>query len=147
MKKTVFATLLAFFAAWGAKAQNQQVFAVNGIAIKGYDAVAFFKEGKPVKGFDSLAFMYKNAQWRFSSKENMESFKASPEHYAPQYGGYCAYGTAAGHKAPTQVETWSIVNDKLYFNFNMEVKQSWEKDRAALIQKADQRWPDVMLQK
>lgn len=139
--------VLAFFAVCSANAQANEVFTVNGIAIKGYDAVAFFKESKPVKGFDSLAYIYKDVQWLFASAENMEAFKADPAHYAPQYGGYCAYGTAAGHKAPTQAETWTIVNDKLYFNFNMKVKQSWLKDQPRLIEQADQQWPAVKQQK
>ena len=71
----------------------------------------------------------------------MESFKKSPEKYAPQYGGYCAYGTAGGHKAPTQTETWTIVDGKLYFNYNEKVKESWNKEQAKLIEKANTQWP------
>jgi hypothetical protein len=70
-----------------------------------------------------------------------------PEKYAPQYGGYCAYGTSEGHKAPTQAETWTIVNGKLYFNYNKQVKQMWMKDQAHRIEIADQKWPEVKLSK
>lgn len=147
MKNFLLVTALMVFSAWQANAQQQEVFSKDGKAINGYDAVAFFKAAKPVKGADSLSYVYKDVRWLFSSRENLEAFKGDPEHYAPQYGGYCAYGTAAGHKAPTEVETWTIVNDKLYFNYNMKVKESWVKDRAALIEKADQQWPMVKQQK
>ncbi|PZR02443.1 MAG: YHS domain protein [Flavobacterium psychrophilum] len=146
MKFLSFTATLLLFAVMGVNAQKQEVFTTDGKAIRGYDAVAFFKESNPVKGFDSLAYVYKDVQWLFSSKENLEAFKGNPERYAPQYGGYCAYGTAEGHKAPTQAETWTIVNDKLYFNYNMKVKQLWMKDQGAMIEKADQQWPTVKKQ-
>jgi YHS domain-containing protein len=94
-----------------------------------------------VMGADSLSYDWKGAHWLFSSTQNRDAFKKAPERYAPQYGGYCAYGTAEGHKAPTQTDTWTIVNDKLYFNYNSNVKKSWVKNQQALIEKADQNWP------
>lgn len=147
MKNIFFAATLLLFAACNNTSRHQEVFAVNGKAIRGYDAVAFFKESKPVKGYDSLAYTYKEVQWLFSSEENLEAFKASPEHFAPQYGGYCAYGTADGHKATTRPETWTIINDKLYFNYNIKVKQLWDENRTPLIEQADKQWPAVKQQK
>ncbi len=123
--------------------QRSEVFAPDGKAIKGYDPVAFFKASKAVPGADSLAYEYKGAKWLFSSRENLELFKASPDQYAPQFGGYCAYGTAEGHKAPTQTDTWSIVDGKLYFNYNQKVKSLWVKDQPALIEKANVNWPQI----
>jgi hypothetical protein len=146
MKNLVIATMLILFTATAARAQKGEVFVTDGKAIQGYDAVAFFKESRAVKGFDSLSYMYKDAQWLFSSSVNLDAFKTDPGHYVPQYGGYCAYGTAEGHKAPTQTDTWTIVNDKLYFNYNMKVKQAWIKDQPALIEKADRQWPVVKQQ-
>ncbi len=143
MKSILIALTIVIAASLNAAAQQSEVFTTEGKAIRGYDPVAFFKESKAVKGYDSLAYTFKDAQWLFSSKENLEAFKKDPDHYIPQYGGYCAYGTAAGHKAPTQTDTWTIVNDKLYFNYNMKVKQSWMKDQSALIEKADKQWPVV----
>jgi len=143
MKALNIATILTLFTVASAIAQKQEVFATDGKAINGYDAVAFFKESRPIKGFDSLAYTYKDVQWLFSSRANLEAFQANPAHYVPQYGGYCAYGTAEGHKAPTQADTWTIVNDKLYFNYNMKVKQAWLKNQPALIEKADRQWPVV----
>lgn len=140
MKKIAFIaaftlTSLASFA------QKSEIFAPKGKAIKGYDVVAFFKDAKPVAGTDSLIYHYKDADWLFASRANLEAFKAAPEMYVPQYGGYCAYGTSQGHKAPTEAETWTIVDDKLYFNYNMKVKNNWSEKRTELIEKADTQWP------
>lgn len=146
MKNLCIAVVLMVFSATAATAQKEEIFTTDGKAIRGYDPVAFFKESKAVKGADSLLYSYKDAQWLFSSRANLEAFKANPERYAPQYGGYCAYGTAEGHKAPTDTDTWTIVNDKLYFNYNMKVKQIWVKDQPALIERADRQWPVVKKQ-
>lgn len=145
MKKTLAILALLLPAFLGLKAQKSEVYAPGGKAINGYDAVAFFKQSQPVKGVDSLSYSYDGVTWLFSTRENLNAFKANPNHFVPQYGGYCAYGTADGdgHKAPTKPETWTIVNDKLYFNYNLDVKKSWSKDRETLIQKADKNWPEL----
>lgn len=124
-------------------AQKSEIYAPAGIAIKGYDPVAFFTETKPVMGYDSLAYNWKDAKWLFSTKANQDNFKANPEKYAPQFGGYCAYGTAQGHKAPTETDTWTIVDGKLYFNYNAKVKTFWMKDQQNFISKAYENWPAI----
>lgn len=143
MKKTIASAVLALFVIISAHAQKSPVFAPNGTAIKGYDPVAFFTESKPVKGQETLSYEWNGAKWLFSSKENMDRFKANPEKYAPQYGGYCAYGMSQGHKAPTETETWTVLNDKLYFNYNAKVKEMFNKDRQGYIEKADKNWPEL----
>lgn len=122
-------------------AQKSPVFISDGKALRGYDAVAFFMEGKPVKGSPEFSITWMEAVWLFATRENLDRFKAAPEKYAPQYGGYCAFGTAEGHKAPTQIDTWTIVDGKLYLNYNKEVKKLWLKDQPELISKADKNWP------
>ena len=124
-------------------AQKSAVYAPHGIALGGYDAVAFFMQSKPVKGSTSYSFNWNGANWLFSDKVNLESFKKSPEKYAPQYGGYCAYGTAEGHKAPTEADTWTIVDNKLYFNYNKKVKELWSQNQSALIDSANIQWPVI----
>jgi YHS domain-containing protein len=114
-------------------------------AIGGYDPVAYFKDGKPVKGAKNFTTEWNDADWYFSSQENLNDFTADPLKYAPQYGGYCAYGTADGHKASTQPETWTIVDGKLYLNYNLDVKAIWMKDQASMIHKADSNWTFVKL--
>lgn len=122
-------------------AQQPEIFKTNGSAIRGYDVVAFFTESKPVKGDSQIVYHWKDADWRFANQANLELFKASPEKYAPQYGGYCAYGTAGNHKSPTDpAATWTIVDGKLYFNYNADVKKMWVKDIPGYIKKADANW-------
>ncbi len=142
MKVLLIAAVFAL-AACGTPSQKAEVFQKNGAAIGGYDAVAFFRQQKPVTGSATYTTEWKDATWRFASQENLDSFTKSPETYAPQYGGYCAYGTADGHKAPTEADTWTIVDGKLYFNYNQDVKQTWNKDIPGYIVKADAAWPNI----
>jgi YHS domain-containing protein len=146
MQKFTPAVFVLLFIGLSASAQQPEIFSTADGAIQGYDPVAFFKESKPVVGKKELAYSWSGADWHFSSAENLTLFKADPSKYAPQYGGYCAYGTATGHKAPTQPETWTIVNDKLYFNYNTQVKSRWSENQNELIQKADANWPAVKKQ-
>lgn len=117
-----------------------EFFSKNNMAIAGYDVVAFFTEGKPVLGNEQISLKYKSANWFFANNDNLAKFKANPELYLPQYGGYCAFGMSKGYKAPIEVDTWTIDNGKLYFNYNMKVKQSWVKNQQEFIQKADENW-------
>jgi YHS domain-containing protein len=116
------------------------VFQLEGVAINGYDPVAYFLENKPVAGKAEYAYSWNEANWRFASAENLEIFKQKPEQYAPQYGGYCAFGASRGYLASTEPEAFTIVNDKLYLNYNLEVKTEWVKDMSERILKADHNW-------
>lgn len=141
--KTLITIAAIFISSISAYAQSSQVFKTEEGAIRGYDPVAYFKDGKPVKGLKEHTVEWNGASWYFASKENKEQFQADPEKYAPQYGGYCAYGTADGHKAPTQPDAWSIVDNKLYFNYNKKVQADWKKNQEEYIRKADENWPTV----
>ncbi|MDJ0811677.1 MAG: YHS domain-containing (seleno)protein [Desulfobacterales bacterium] len=117
----------------------------RGVAIKGYDPVAFHTEGKPVKGSGDYELKWKDAKWRFASAENRDLFEADPEKYAPRYGGYCAWAVSEGYTASVDPENaWSIVDGRLYLNYNAEIKQKWEKDIPGHIKKADANWPGVL---
>jgi len=142
MKKIIIAAALILFVA-PAFAQSSQIFQTDAGAIKGYDPVAFFTVGKPVMGKKEYSYEWQGANWYFSSAENLKAFKKESEKFAPQYGGYCAYGTSEGHKAPTETETWTIVNNKLYFNYNKDVQAEWKKDQKTRIEKADKVWPAI----
>jgi YHS domain-containing protein len=122
---------------------QHDVFINAGLAIRGYDPVAYFKEHKAIKGKQELAYVWKEATWLFSSEQNLNDFKKAPEQYAPQYGGYCAYGTSEGHKAPTDPEAWTIANGKLFLNYSKDVRNIWLKDQQACIQKANENWPKI----
>jgi len=72
-------------AAWAAGPLNTDE---HGLAIKGYDPVAYFKQGKPLKGSEKFTYQWSGGKWRFVSAEHLDLFKSDPEKYAPQYGGY-----------------------------------------------------------
>jgi len=116
----------------------------DGLAIKGYDPVAYFTGGQPVPGLAENEFTWKGAKWRFASAEHRAMFKIYPDKYAPQYGGYCAYAISQGKTADIDPLAWTIVNNKLYLNLNKDVQGLWEKDRDAYIRKADENWPHLL---
>ncbi|MDF3011094.1 MAG: hypothetical protein K0S03_1890 [Burkholderiales bacterium] len=142
MRVTVF--LAALMLAGAAAAQKAEVFSDGGAAIRGYDPVAYFTEGKPVKGKPEFAHQWKGATWRFASAANRDRFAAAPEQYAPQYGGYCAYGVASGYAVKTEPDAWSVVDGKLYLNYDRSVQASWVKDTLGYIRKADANWPRAL---
>ena len=113
-------------------------------AVSGYDTVAYFTEGKPVKGGKNYKTKYMGATWLFSTEDNLELFKANPEQYAPQYGGYCAWAIAQGHTASADPKQWSIENGKLYLNYDASVKEQWLTDKDNFIKAADLNWPRIV---
>jgi YHS domain-containing protein len=113
---------------------------VDNLAIKGYDTVAYFKDGKALKGNESFTSQWHNMTWYFSTKENRDLFAASPEKYAPQYDGYCAWAMTESRKAITDPEVWKIVNGKLYLQCSPAALEKWSKDIPGNIKKADEIW-------
>lgn len=88
---------------------------------------------------------WKGARWRFASAKNRDDFLAAPERFEPQYGGFCAWAVAArGKLYSTQPQNWSIVDDKLYLNFNDDIQRKWEADIAGFIADAARRWPEIV---
>ena len=117
----------------------------RGLAIKGYDAVAYFKDGIPVEGSKNFEIEWKDAKWRFASAAHRDIFAANPERYAPRYGGYCAWAVAQGATADVDpANAWKIVDEQLYLNLNLKVKKLWEQDIESNIAKADANWPSVL---
>ena len=127
-----------------ALATTPRIFADKGIAIHGYDTVAYFTEGKPVKGSSEFSTQWQGATWLFSSAANRDLFKANPEKYAPQFGGYCAYALAKGSIASTVPEAWTIYQGKLYLNYSLRVRELWKKDIPGNIAKAESYWLDIL---
>ena len=116
----------------------------NGIAIHGYDAVAYFNLFKPVKGIEKFKHSWKGATWYFSSESNRSLFAESPEKYAPQFGGYCAFAASRDYIYDADPEFWKIVNGKLYLNYNAEAKKEWEKDVNGNIKNGNENWPNLL---
>ena len=110
----------------------------------GHDPVAYFTVGKPVKGRDDLAFEYLGAKWKFSSQAHLDLFKASPEKYAPQYGGYCAYGVSQDNLVSIEPDKFRIIDDKLYLNYDASVQETWLKDPVGYIRQADAKFQSLL---
>lgn len=140
----MFAVML--FSTNAAFARSAEIYTgtFSSLAVGGYDAVAYFKAGKPIEGKAEFSTEYKGATWRFSSREYLDAFKASPTAYAPQYGGYCAFAVAQNSTASGDPLLWTIVNGKLYLNYDRGTQAMWRKDVPGFIAKADKNWPGVL---
>ncbi len=114
------------------------------LAVGGYDTVAYHKDGKPVIGTESFTHVWKDAKWRFSSKENLDAFIADPDKYAPQYGGHCAFAVAHNALSPGDPRHWKIVDGKLYLNIDGSVHKKWERDQDGLLKRSETHWPTIL---
>jgi YHS domain-containing protein len=119
----------------------------NGVAIQGYDPVAFFTQGKPVKGDAKFQSSYKGAVYYFASADDKAAFEGNPAKYEPQFGGFCAYGVSQGHLAPVKIEATQIVNGRLLMQYDLDVKKEFNKDQAGNLAKADKNWPGLVEKK
>jgi hypothetical protein len=115
----------------------------DGVAVRGYDVVAYFTDSKALKGSPQFEYEWKGAKWRFVSSTHRDAFAAAPEKYAPQFGGYCTW--TIGHKSVAEgdPEVWSIVDGKLYFNNNRTAQTRWNEDRPKWIIDAGLNWPGL----
>lgn len=113
----------------------------EGLAIEGYDPVAYFTQDRAVEGSPDLAADHGGATYRFASAANRETFLADPKKYAPRYGGYCAYAMAQGALAPVDPHAFTVVDGRLYLNFSKSVRSTWQQDIPGNIEKADVNWP------
>ena len=136
MSLVVLAAALAAGAAAAGAAQGQD------LAIKGYDAVAYFTLGKATRGSESFTFRWHDKTWRFSSREHRDLFAADPLRYAPQYDGYCAWAMTESRLAITDPEVWKIVDGKLYLNCSQAAYEKWSRDIPGHVRKADAIWKE-----
>lgn len=120
-----------------------EYFEKDGTAIGGYDPVAYFTDMKPVKGLQEFPAEYQGSTFYFSSAANRDRFAANPAKFAPQYGGYCAFGMAKGYKAAIDPGAFTVVGDKLYLNYNGTVRALWVLDIQGYVKKADQNCPEL----
>ena len=116
----------------------------TGLALQGYDPVAYFTDGEPTKGDWDISSEYNGATYRFASEAHKATFEADPEAYAPAYGGYCAFGTAMGFKFDGDPTLWKIVDDTLYLNLSPAVQERWSEDIPGFIENADTNWTDIV---
>lgn len=116
------------------------------LAVDGYDAVAYQTDHKAVQGQSDFRYQWHGAKWQFASAEHLQTFKANPERYAPQYGGYCAYAVADNRLADIDPEAFTVLDGKLYLNYSKDIQKKWNADRANDIEKADHNWPGLSKQ-
>ncbi|MFN7992036.1 MAG: YHS domain-containing (seleno)protein [Bryobacteraceae bacterium] len=142
MTRTAFLVLLSGIAAFGFGPVDPVNKDGKGIAIKGYDAVAYF-DGQPAKGSLAFAHQWMGGTWLFASAANRDRFIAEPNRFAPQYGGYCAYAVSKGHTASVDPEAWRVVDGKLYLNYSKGVQRKWSDDVPGHIASGDRNWPGL----
>lgn len=119
----------------------------SGVAIKGYDPVAYFTTGRPTPGKAALRAAHAGATYRFATAANKAAFEKNPARYAPQYGGYCAYGVAKDALFDIDPATGQIVDGKLYLNLDRSVLKTFNKDVEGNIRTADANWPGLVRSK
>ncbi len=146
--KFCFAMVMLFAVMSSTHAQNKAGGYFNnlndkGVILDGYDAVAFFTDNKPVPGDEKFRYSYQDATYYFASQAHLDLFKATPEKYKPQFGGWCAYAVSLGRVAPIDVNTFSIVDGRLVIQHNERAVKGWNKDVAGNLSKADKYWPAV----
>jgi len=112
----------------------------DNVAIKGYDPVAYFTKGRPMKGKPDVAYSWNGAQWRFANGAHRDMFAASPDRYAPQFGGFCSMALARGKIKEIDPQVWTIVDGKLYLNFSKPVRKLFRNDAHGNIKKAEENW-------
>ncbi len=115
----------------------------DGVAMDGFDVVAYF-DGAPAKGDASHGLDYKGKTWLFASSENAAAFAADPAAYEPRYNGWCSYAVSEGYGAEVDfVDGWSVLDGKLYLNWDAETREAFVAERQTRIERAERNWPDL----
>ena len=116
---------------------------VDGLALRGFDPVAFFIQKQPVMGSPQFTAVHEGATYEFANADDKAAFEADPAKYLPQYGGFCAAATSHGRKVDADPRQFTINHGKLYVNYNHEANEAFQKDVEASIKAADEKWPEV----
>jgi YHS domain-containing protein len=142
--KALAATLFLSASVFAGELVN--VSGASRIALGGYDPVAFFTDSKPVNGSPFITASHQGATYFFGSEEHKKLFTENPDHYAPQFGGYCAYGVGLDKLFPVDIKTWQVRDGKLYLNLNSDVLKKFNADFDGNLAKADKNWPGLVQQ-
>jgi hypothetical protein len=137
----ILAFLLSLAASSPKPAVNVQS---DNLALRGYDAVAYFTDGRAIRGLAQFEFTWNGARWRFASSTNRDQFMKMPDRYAPQFGGYCSWAVAHNYTADGDPEAWKIVDGRLYLNYSKRVQKKWEADIPGFIRQGNANWPGVL---
>ena len=117
----------------------------SGVAIQGFDPVAFFTDHKPVKGDPRFVVKHDGAIYFFASKEHREMFKADPVKYEPQFGGFCAYGCSRNKLVKIDVDAFQIVDGKLLLQYSKGVRDDFNEDLKGNLARANANWPKLVV--
>jgi len=137
-------TALALLSVSSFAADLVNVSGASKVALSGYDPVAFFTDAKPVNGSPFISAEHQGATYFFASEEHKALFTANPEHYVPQFGGFCAFGVGLDKLFPVDINTWQVRNDKLYLNLNPAILEKFNADFNGNTAKADKNWPGLV---
>ena len=124
----------------GRSGPRQDVRRRERVAVAGYDPVSYFQAEGPLRGSASHEVEHDGALYRFANEENAAKFRAEPERYMPQYGGFCAYGMTFGSRSPVDPLAYRIHDDKLYIMINQGTTAMWQSRKKVAIPKADAAW-------
>jgi YHS domain-containing protein len=116
----------------------------KGVAIQGYDPVAYFTEMKPVKGSPEFASSHGGAIYHFASARHKSMFDADPVRYTPQFGGYCGYAASINKVSPIDPNYWEVIDGRLVLQHNQKAWDLWHKDVPGNLAKADANWPGLV---
>jgi len=147
--KRVLLTIILVVLAMPVLAQTKTLLNLDkaGLAIQGYDPVAFIADGKPLKGKPELGFRHKGALYYFATKEHRDAFKADPTKYEPAFGGYCAYGVSRGKLVEIDVDAFQVVDGRLLLQYSKGVREDFNKDTKGNLTKAEANWPTLVEKK
>ncbi len=116
----------------------------TGLALKGYDPVAYFTENRPVMGNTQFASTYNGARYQFASAANKNTFDANPSKYEPQFGGFCAYAASEGHTAKIEPDAFEVLNGRLLLQYDKDIREKFNQDPQGRLKKADANWPGLV---
>ncbi len=140
----LFFALLAFGSTF---AQDRYFTDKNHVAIEGYDPVAYLADGRAEKGNPAISFTHEQVVYQFASEAHRDLFKANPNKYLPQFGGWCAYAVGAySGKAPVDPKTFKVIDGKVYLFYNKlgtNTLDLWNKDEVKLLPASHQNWPGI----
>lgn len=142
-RRSFFSVMLGAGALMAQPAKAAKINLSNGVAIQGYDPVAYFTQNMAVKGDASISVEFTGSTYQFSNAENRDLFLANPSKYMPQYGGYCAFAVANGALAPIDPEAFTVVNNRLYLNLSKDIRSRWLRDTSGNIAAGDRNWSSL----
>ena len=138
------AAILVVLTVWGSQAfakSGDGLYMEDGVALAGYDPVAYFTMEEAIEGSDQYTVEYQGTAWHFANQEHADLFSKEPEKYLPKYGGFCAFGVAKGYRMKPNMTAWEIHDGQLYLYFDSNVADVWARDRPANEAAADANWP------